>query len=40
MCISIISLREMKAGSAASKIYNPSYKRALAFIVKGFPFAY
>ena len=40
MYILIISLREIGAGIAVSKTYNPSYKHALAFIVKGFPFAY
>ena len=40
MCVLIISLREMRAGIAVSKTYNPSYKHALAFIIKGFPFAY
>jgi hypothetical protein len=40
MCVLIISLREMGAGIAVSKTYNPSYKHDLAFIVKGFPFAY
>ena len=36
----IISPREMGAGIGVSKTYNPSYKHALAFIVKGFPFTY
>ena len=40
ICVLIISLREMGAGIPVSKTYNPSYKHALAFIVKGFPFAY
>ena len=40
MCVLITSLREMRAGITVSKTYNLSYKHALAFIVKGFPFAY
>jgi hypothetical protein len=40
MCVLIISLRELRAVIAVSKTYNPSYKHDLAFIVKGFPFAY
>ena len=38
--ILIISLIEMGAGIAVSKTCNPSYKDALTFILKGFPFAY
>ena len=40
MCVLMISLREIGDGITVSKTYNPSYKHALAFIVKGFPFAY
>ena len=40
MCVLITSLRELRSGIAVCKAYNPSYKHALAFIVKGFPFAY
>ena len=40
MCVLIISLREIGGGITVSKTHNSSYKHALAFIVKGFPFAY